>query len=252
MEIREYVAQDTVDRRRIYFNYLAVREVKIICSFPNAGVGQIALVDMPDLGDTGIGDEERMIKTLGQDIDLVLFVRMPKPLGDFWAKEDIALYDQANSALTDLPIKEWSFMVLNHINGSSDNRRMCESLAATIAEKHIDTQGVIIANCADAEAAQTEILDQALIYLGQRIELLDRQYASACQDRLIQLQNTISLELEKARNAWRQASRDDWFPKFIELFGRFWNDLTRELECLASSMIAERDTEDTNFRYLYT
>ena len=247
-EIREYVAQDTIDRRRIYFNYLAVREVKIVCAFPNADVGQIALVDMPGLGDTGIGDEERMIKTLGQDIDLVLFVRMPKPLGDFWAKEDIALYDKANSALNDLPIKEWSFTVLNQISGSSDNRRICESLAATIDEKHIDTQGVIIANCADAEAAQTEILDPALIYLGQRIELLDRQYASACQDRLIQLQNTIAVELEKARKAWSQASKDDWFPTFIELFGRFWNDLTRELERLASSMISERDTEDTNFK----
>ena len=93
-EIREYVAQDTVDRRRIYFNYLAVREVKIVCSFPNVDIGQIALVDMPGLGDTEIGDEERMIKTLGQDIDLVLFVRMPKSTGDFWAKEDVELYDR--------------------------------------------------------------------------------------------------------------------------------------------------------------
>jgi hypothetical protein len=42
-EIREYVAQDTPDGQRVFFNYLAVREVKIICNFPNADVGQIAL-----------------------------------------------------------------------------------------------------------------------------------------------------------------------------------------------------------------
>lgn len=247
-EIREYVAQDTVDRRRIYFNYLAVREVKIVCSFPNVDIGQIALVDMPGLGDTGIGDEERMIKTLGQDIDLVLFVRMPKSTGDFWAKEDVELYDMANSSLIDLPIKEWSFMVLNHISGSSDNRRNCESLAATMSEKHIDVQDVVIADCADSTEAQSQILDRVLHYLGQRVELLDRQYASACQDRLIQLQRTVAIELEKAKDAWRQASKDDWFPKFIELFGKFWNDLTRELERLTSSMISERDTEDKNFK----
>lgn len=247
-EIREYVAQDTVDRRRIYFNYLAVREVKIVCSFPNLDIGQIALVDMPGLGDTGIGDEERMIKTLGQDIDLVLFVRMPKSTGDFWAKEDVELYDMANSALIDLPIKEWSFMVLNQISGSSDNRRNCESLAATISEKHIDVQDVVIADCADSQEAQTEILDRVLHYLGQRVEILDRQYASACQDRLIQLQKTVAVELEKAKDAWRQASRDDWFPKFLELFEKFWNDLTRELERLTSSMISERDTDDKNFK----
>ncbi|MEH2448720.1 MAG: hypothetical protein V7K18_23945 [Nostoc sp.] len=247
-EIREYVAQDTLDRRRIYFNYLAVREVKIVCSFPNLDIGQIALVDMPGLGDTGIGDEERMIKTLGQDIDLVLFVRMPKSTGDFWAKEDVELYDMANSALIDLPIKEWSFMVLNQIRGSSDNRRNCESLAATISEKHIDVQDFIIADCANSEQAQTEILDRVLHYLGERVEVLDRQYASACQDRLIQLQRTVAIELEKAKDAWRQASRDDWFPKFLELFGKFWNDLTRELELLSSSMISERDTDDKNFK----
>ncbi|MEH2312339.1 MAG: hypothetical protein V7K35_13290 [Nostoc sp.] len=247
-EIREYVAQDTLDRRRIYFNYLAVREVKIVCSFPNLDIGQIALVDMPGLGDTGIGDEERMIKTLGQDIDLVLFVRMPKSTGDFWAKEDVELYDMANSALIDLPIKEWSFMVLNQISGSSDNRRNCESLAATISEKHIDVQDFIIADCANSEQAQTEILDRVLHYLAERVEVLDRQYASACQDRLIQLQRTVAIELEKAKDAWRQASRDDWFPKFLELFGKFWNDLTRELERLSSSMISERDTDDKNFK----
>jgi hypothetical protein len=243
-EIREYVAQDTLDRKSIY-NYLAVREVKIICSFPNVDIGKIALVDMPGLGDTGIGDEERMIKTLGQDIDLVLFVRMPKSTGDFWAKEDVELYDMANSALIELPVKEWSFMVLNQING--DSRRICESLAETISEKHIDVQGVVIANCANSEEAQTEILDRVLNYLGQKVELLDKQYASACQDRLIQLQKTVSIELEKAKNVWSQASRDDWFPIFLKLFGEFWKDLARELERLTSSMISDRDTDDKNF-----
>lgn len=247
-QIREYVAQDTVDRRRIHFNYLAVREVKIVCPFPNVDIGQIALVDMPGLGDTGIGDAERMIKTLGQDIDAVLFVRMPKSTGDFWAAEDVELYDMANSALIDLPIKEWSFMILNHVAGSSDNRRNCESLAATVAEKHITVQEVIVANCAAPEEVQTEVLDRVLSYLTQRIEVLDRQYASACQERLIQLQTAVKSELGKAKDAWRQASRDDWFPKFVILFQDLWRNLTGELERLLSSMIVGRDTDDENFK----
>ena len=124
-EIREYVAQDTLEGDRIYFNYLAVKEVKIICSFPNVDIGQIALVDMPGLGDTGIGDEERMMKTLGQDIDLVLFVKMPNATGDYWGTEDLRLHNLANSTLIDIPIKEWSFMVLNlnHISGLNGNRK---------------------------------------------------------------------------------------------------------------------------------
>ena len=244
-EIREYVAQDTIDNERIYFNYLAVREVKIVCAFPNVDVGQIALVDMPGLGDTGIGDAERMIRTLGQDIDFVLFVKKPDSLGAIWADNDIELYDMANSSLIELPIKEWSFMVLNQVG--SDSRKNCESLAATIHKNNINVQDVVIADCANSQEAQTEILDRVLNYLSQKVELLDRQYASACQDRLIQLQKTVNIELEKARNVWKQASRDDWFPIFLKLFGEFWKDLTRELERLTSSMISERDTDDKNF-----
>lgn len=250
-EIREYVAQDTTDRQRIYFNYLAVREVKIICSFPNADIGQIALVDMPGLGDTGIGDAERMINALGQEIDLVLFVRMPKSTGDFWAREDLELYDMANSALVELPIQEWSFMVLNHISetsGRDNNRRNCDSLAATIAEKGMNFQDVIIANCANPEESQTEILDRVLNYLTQRIEILDRQYASVCQERLTQLQRLILDELGKAKGSWGHSQTDNWLPQFIMLFEKLWKNLTRELEKLISLMISERDIEDKGFK----
>ena len=244
-EIREYVAQDTIDNKRIYFNYLAVREVKIVCSFPNVDVGQIALVDMPGLGDTGIGDAERMIRTLGQDIDFVLFVKKPDSLGAIWADNDIELYDMANSVLIELPIKEWSFMVLNQVG--SDSRKNCESLAATIHKNNINVQDVVIADCANSQEVQTEILDRVLNYLSQKVELLDRQYASACQDRLSQLRRTVDIELEKAKNALTQSAGDDWLPIFLDLFDGFWNDLTRELERLTSSMISERDTDDKNF-----
>lgn len=249
-EIREYVAQDTVDGKRAYFSYLAVREVKIVCSFPNVDIGQIVLVDMPGLGDTGIGDPERMIKTLGQDIDLVLFVRKPDSMGDFWADVDISLYALANEALIDLPVKEWSFMVINRVRGDadkkSDNLKNCESFAATISEKHINVQDIVIADCSDSKEAQIEVLNRVLDYLGQRVEVLDRQYASACQDRLIQLQRNVSGELEKAKKSLGTGG-DGWFRMFTTLSEEFWKDLTKELQDLTSSMISERDTDDQSF-----
>ena len=248
-EIREYVAQYALDSKVIYFNYLAVREVKIVCSFPNTDIGQIALVDMPGLGDTGIGDEERMIKTLGQDIDLVLFVKMVGSKGAIWAKQDVELYDMANGALTDLPVKEWSFMVLNQSDREDPNsRKNCERLAETISEKHIDVQGVVIADCTDSKEAQTEILDRILNYLGQSVEMLDRQYASACQDRLIQLQRNVTGELEKAKKSLEGKSSDAWYPEFLRLFSKeFWSPLAIGLKGLTSSMMSEQDTDDKNF-----
>ncbi len=206
---------------------------------------------MPGLGDTGIGDAERMIKTLGRDIDIVLFVRMPTAMGDFWGTEDVELYDMASSALMELPIKEWSFMVLNHVSsvsGKDDNQRNCQSLAETRTEKHIEVVDCITADCADAEESNAHILDRVLDYLTRRIDVLDRQYASSCQDRLNQLQKMLKVELDKAHDTWRQTSQDNWFPEFVRLFDKLWTDLTGGLEALLSTLILDRDVDDKNFK----
>lgn len=167
-EIREYVAQDNSSGNRVYFKYLAVKEAKIFCSFPNMDVGQIALIDMPGLGDTGLGDEERLIKILSKNVDLVLFIRLPKPLGEFWADVDVKLYDVAKSALTEISLEKWSFLVLNRTFASSqigDNSAYCQDLANSHHDKNIRVVDCIIANCADSEDANFKVLDRVLDYL---------------------------------------------------------------------------------------
>lgn len=246
-KIRQYIAQDTIEGDRIYFNYLAVKKVDIYCSFPNQDIGQIALVDMPGLGDTGIGDAERLIKTLGQDIDMVLFVRMPKSTGDFWAKEDVELYDLANSALTDLSIDEWSFMVLNHV-ATSDNYKNCLSLKKDITNQHINVRDVIIANCANQIEAQTAVLDRIIDYLTHRIDVLDNKYASSCQSRLLETQQQINSELYKAKTIFGHTKNDDWSRHYVRLFRQLWDELREELEGLIRSMIQQRDTEDSSLK----
>lgn len=250
-EIREYVAQDNAKGDRIYFNYLAVREVKIVCTFPNTEVGQIALVDMPGLGDTGIGDEERLIQTLGQDIDAVLFVRMPKSLGDYWADVDVRLYDTARNALTELPLERWSFMVLNRTPAGSsngDNGKNCQDLAETLTEKHLSVVDCLITNCADATEAN-QALDHILDYLADQITTLDQAYAATCQKRVLQLQQEVSAELEKARIAFGDATpRENWFPLFETLFAQLWNEITRGLEKLLRELKEQRNSEDIDFK----
>ena len=244
-EIREYVAQDNLNGDRIYFNYLAVREVKIFCTFPNVDVSQICLIDMPGLGDTGIGDEERLVKTLGQDVDAVLFVRMPKSDGDYWADVDVKLYDTANRALeSDLPIKLWSFMVLNH---KPDNLKNCEDLKGDISNKHINVVECLIANCANAEESN-HVLDLILNYLAAKITDLDKQYASSCQERLIEIQNAVNPELNKARNALAQAKHPAESALFEVSFDRLWNDITSGLERLLTNLGTQIDEQDRDFK----
>ncbi len=251
-EIRQYVAQDTPDGQRTYFNYLAVKEAKIFCRFPNEDIGQIALIDMPGLGDTGLGDAERMVRVLGQDVDVVLFVRMPRPPRDFWADMDVALYDTARSALVELPIELWSFLVLNRTEAGSavgDNAQYCQDLYSNLQGSHIRVADCITANCKDPVEANQAILDRVLDYLQEKIAALDQQYASTCQQRLHVLNQGIAIELEKAANSLGQQapSRDDWFPTFLRLFNHLWGDLTSGLEMLLKELREVRDQQDIDF-----
>ncbi len=250
-QIREYVAQDTPDGDRIYFNYLAVQEVKINCLFPHEEVGQIALVDMPGLGDTGVGDEARLVQTLGQDVDVVVFVRMPKSFGDHWADVDVQLYDLARKSLPMLPLELWSFLVLNHIGGNvqlTDNRKGCDNLMATASEKHIQVTQRMIANCADDGEAEL-LLDSILQYMAENITKLDRQYASACQESLLKLQKSVGSELEKAQQALGQASfQTNWLPLFETLFRELWTQLTNGLELLVKDLREQRYQPDFDFK----
>ncbi len=250
-EIREYVAQDTVDGERIFFNYLAVKEVKITCAFPNTEVGQIALVDMPGLGDTGVGDEARLIQTLSQDIDAVLFVRMPSAKGDYWADVDVRLYDTARAAIIDLPLELWSFMILNQTNANSangDNFNNCQDLAGDLSKKHLNLVDCIIANCADVEAANIKILDTVLNYLASKIESLDRQYAASCQERIIELQKTVQIEIEKARQALdTPTANQNEMGVFLPLYNQLISNLSVGLMELLENFKQQRYLVDEDF-----
>ena len=252
-QIREYTAQDTNDGQRTFFNYLAVKEVKITCTFPNTNVGKIALVDMPGLGDTGLGDENRLIKALGKDIDFVLFVRMPKSSGDCWADVDVKLYDAARSALVELPINLWSFLVLNQTSPNSnngDNIKNCHDLSDTIREKYILVEKCLITNCSDKEATN-KLLEDILDYLTHNIDELDRKYSSACQQRLVEIYESVNAALSKAKIILPQDSEDDYLETeeiFSELFGNndsgWWRDITLSLQELRTELWYQRQIPD--------
>lgn len=256
-QIREYVAQDTANGQRVYSNYRAVQEVRIVCNFPHQDVGQIALVDMPGLGDTGVGNQERLIEALGEDIDIVLFVRMPKSFGDHWADVDMQLYELARSALTRLPIKSWSFMILNRTDvqspgdSNASNAALCSELRNTItSDQHISVVDTIIANCANPAEVEHKILDKILDYLTANITVLDENYASSCQNRLHTLQKEIQIELGKASQALGVVGSrgEPGFALFEDLFEKTWHSLTKGLDGLVNTLLEQRGKQSPIFQ----
>lgn len=245
-EIQEYV---THANNADSVKSLAVREVKIYCPFPNSEVGQIALVDIPGLGDLRVGDEKLMLETLGQEVDVVLFVRRPDPQGDDWKKEDTALYDKAAEALNDLSGR--SFFVLNQLsNPYNESKTACERFKKKLDSGQLGIKVVdcIIADCSDPQQAN-RILDRVLDYLEKEIIDLDTEYAESCQERIIQLQSAVKAELDKARNSLgKEAQQNKDAQLFVPLFNQLWKNLRNGLQKLLQELRKQRDEVDTNFK----
>jgi len=227
-DISKYVSQKYDPQGNpLFFSHLAVRKVEIFCRFPKVGVEKVGLVDMPGLGDTRLGDVERMIKALGEDVDFILFIRRPSGGGDLWRKEDITLYDTASSALKEkLPLNEWSFMVINR---DRNNVQQCQDLGNTRDSKGIHVVKSVIGDCTDSEQANS-ILEEVLQYLTNNLERLDRQYMASCGKSLKLLGTKTNAELEKAAKALEQYGEE--YSEYVKLRDPFIKDLYNEIEKL--------------------
>lgn len=244
-EIPEYVMQKRDDDDRlISFQHLAVRQVKIHCPFQNSDVGKIALVDIPGLGDSRLGDEKLMLKTLGEEVDIVLFVKRPDPLRYQWQPVDTKLYDTAAGALNNLPQR--SFMILNH-SLRTKNLKACETL-----QKNLDPIRVVRSDIADCSKTEEvgEVFDRVLDYLAKNIESLDREYVRSCQDEIIKLQGEVYSQLDQARHAFgRIVEQDKISPLFVPLFNQFRTDIAKGLIQLLEELRKQRYQVDLDFQH---
>ena len=99
---------DPVSRR-----YLAVRDLRIECAFPHAKVEQLAVVDLPGLGEVAVGAEAHHIDGLQNEVDVVLLVK--RAMGDeaYWGEADARTLDLLDIARGFVAKRDFVFLVLN-------------------------------------------------------------------------------------------------------------------------------------------
>ncbi|GAA6616585.1 hypothetical protein [Scytonema sp. NUACC26] len=250
-EIPEYIAQETTYGQQSFFNYLAVREAKIVCKFPNTDVGQIVFVDIPGIGNTGICDELSLIKKLVQDVDAILFVRMPKSMGDRWQEVDINLYEKVRTVIAELPSHVSSFMVLNRTEAHSpyrDNSKICQDLALDMTVKSINFADYSIANCANSQESY-KLLERFLNYLEEKNLDLGYKDILSIQEKLAIVQGKVDVELDKVGKALDLATQDNQgFALFEITFQEVVRDSTNGLEKLLQELRKNRESVDLEFK----
>ena len=245
-EIREYVSQSyDAKSNPQFFNHLAVEKVEIFCRFPRVGVKKLALVDMPGLGDTRLGDTERMIKALAEDIDFILLIRRPgkKGTGDFLRKEDVNLYDVASQALKEkLPLKEWVFMLLNQ---DGENEQLSLDFENTMPRKGIHVKQCLKANCKNSDAAN-KVMEKVLDYLTTNMKNLDKQYMSAASRDLRNFQSWVEEKLAEVRQAI--AGYGDIDTEYVKLREQFLPKLYKSIEEFREKLRAELSQPNEEFK----
>ncbi len=201
-EVAEYVRQErNAQGELITFKHLAVREVNIFCPFNNSDVGKIALVDIPGLGDSKLGDETVMLETLGTAVDVVLFITRPDPQRYQWRNVDTDIYDIAAQELNNLAGR--AFMVINH-SQRTQNMNACKVLKDTLQMQVVSCE---IADCSNPDDAN-QVFNRILNYLAEHILEIDEEYARQSQERLMKIQQDIDLIIQSAQKVFSGTDSD--------------------------------------------
>jgi len=191
-DIMEYVAQRNPETGEKYQKYMAVRMARIYCSFPHVDMGRVALLDMPGLGENRAGERERLLKTVGDEVDFILFVKKPGEDRAAWESRDTELYDAAAGAFVDSgrPVAEMSFLVLNHKQGDDGgNLKNCQSLKRDVDQAaHFQVAKSVIADVSKPDRAREDVVLPVLEYLAENIGRLDHAYV---RDFLSRVDNVI-------------------------------------------------------------
>lgn len=226
-EIKNYVQYNYDDKRKLEsYNYLGIKKVVIRCKFKNHAIHQLGVIDLPGLGATRLGDRERLIRALGEDVDFVLYIKYPPSNNSDWEDHDSELYQAANTILSDkLPFKEWSFIL---INKDKENEAMCDQLIQTIESKSEIGFADMIKADANNEEDANEVLNQAIVYLSDHIYRLDKTLIGKCKESLYQIAAKLRSVINKAGNiAFTQDVETNFFLKFDEFYEELLNVIVK-------------------------
>lgn len=169
--IRNYVAQYDV-RMRPTYAYLAVKEVQIFTEFPVKDAGKIVLVDTIGLGDTSLGIREKMIRTLRDDSDAAILVRLPAANGDGIRVEDDELYDLICEAMGTEALGKWLFFALN-VCDSLGNQNAGTAMEEEFKKRKLNFAFIKKTDCGNRNDVEQNLLIPILQYLSTNLAEVD-------------------------------------------------------------------------------
>src|SRR5579859_2832736 len=261
-QVRSYIAQQDSKGNPLY-NYLAVKEAIIRKNFGNLDVQQVGMLHIPGLGGLRIADQQRFVRALEEDIDIVLFFNKPSPDGADIGGADLALYDLVRTTFEGLSLKESAFAVVNRRASKSDpladNVKNCRRIQAQIDTLQI-VQACYIVDCSSSEDTKKEVFVPILEYLkthmtryhNTQVSQLDRTYMLFWDERYEQLKKDVLAVVTSVTSVSPSvnfnAVEDEMYKDY---FRTLWIDLASALEGLLKSLREQGSSTNNKFAQFF-
>lgn len=174
-EIEPYVAQYKSDDTTVkYYNYLAVKEARIMASFPYAQCGKIVLEDTIGTGATSLGVDDAMLHTVKQDSDVIVYMMRPEPLRPRLTKEDYDMISEIKDAVTPEYARRMLFWLVNRVEtGKAQNAAQVPEIMSQLYAAELPVAQYLNVNCWKQEEVESEFLRPVLTHMSEHLEEID-------------------------------------------------------------------------------
>ena len=256
-ELRQYVAypsNEQINAGTPPRLYLAVRDVRIECSFPKVEVEHLGIIDLPGLGELAANAEEHHLAGLKNEVDVVLLIKRPIEGLAYWGKEDGAatnLLDKARSF-----IKKRGDFVFIVLNSDGSNPQLEASLRDDVRRQVNDGEDgrhytVLEGNAAQQESVYRNILSPVLEHLSQCLASMDKEILDGTRAEYRLLVTKIQAALHDLENTLKttQHTSGSSVEKTEELTQELYLDLSDDLSKIVGQLhsLARARDEDPDY-----
>jgi hypothetical protein len=207
-DLRPYVAYPTSAEResggRLEHRYLAVKDVRIDCPFPETDVDKLGIIDLPGLGEVAADAEKHHVTGLRHDVDVVLLVKRAAEGMAYWSQADrqaINLLDEARGA-----IRNRGDFVYIVVNARPADAALATALRADIVRQVNDGQEsryftLLNADAANPASVRDDVLSPLLHALADRLPVMDDEFLAGATDRAEAVRSRIASALRDVSSA---------------------------------------------------
>ena len=182
--IAEFVAQNNgvpvgQPGRKEYYKYLVVERCEIHCPFPTANLGNVNLIDTIGLGDHTEGILDKMLRTIAEESDAVIFMITPQNgAGGGLPQSVTGIYKEIAEKCGNRDLGKWLFYFLNEIvtpHGpyAANGQFVVSAKELLQRSNYFGWENAKIVDASNAQAVRDEFLIPLLQKLTEQLESVD-------------------------------------------------------------------------------